>query len=117
MRNSVYKILRPDEWVTTQRLGEFTGSTIDQNDGFIHLSAANQLEMVVKRHFAAEPNLILLQMDVPCLGDQLRWEPSRFGEEFPHFYGRLSLDMVRNAFQLTADRHGEHSIPAAIFDK
>jgi len=87
----VYKILRADEWAALQAEGRLAGSPNDLRDGFVHLSAADQIEETAARHFGGEEGLMLLALDAGRLGDALRWEPSRGGALFPHLYRELRL--------------------------
>ncbi|MCR9246828.1 MAG: DUF952 domain-containing protein [bacterium] len=82
----VYKILRAHEWAALSAHQESAGAPVDLADGFVHLSAADQVEETAARHFANETGLYLLAFDAEQLGDDLRWEPSRGGALFPHLY-------------------------------
>jgi uncharacterized protein (DUF952 family) len=89
----IYKILRPAEFAALTA-GTFAGAPIDIADGFVHLSTAAQVEETLLKHFAGEPDLILVAINPTPLGPALRWEPSRGGALFPHLYARLTLAMV-----------------------
>ena len=86
--NLVYKICSRAEWDAAEGLGRFTGSTADLADGFIHLSAGNQMRETAARHFKGMEGLVLVAFRGDDL-DGLRWEPSRGGALFPHVYGSL----------------------------
>jgi uncharacterized protein (DUF952 family) len=90
----IYKILRAEEWVAMQAVGELAGSPIDVVDGFIHLSNAEQVEATAAKHFAGERDLWLLAVHAEVLGGFLRWEPSRGGALFPHLYRALRRSEV-----------------------
>jgi uncharacterized protein (DUF952 family) len=90
----VYKVLSRLEWSEAERDGVFRGSEVDRRDGFIHLSAANQLEKTIALWFAERDDLMLAAIDGARLGDALKWEPSRGGAPFPHYYGLLSPELV-----------------------
>lgn len=94
MSDHVYKICGRAEWQAAQRAGRYAGNADDARDGFIHLSAAHQLEGTRRKHFAGQSDLVLLRVDAAALGEALRWELSRGGEAFPHLYGELRLDAV-----------------------
>lgn len=82
----VYKILLPDQWADFEAQGQFDGSADDFRDGFIHLSARNQIAATAGRFFADAPALVVVAFDAESLGDQLRWEAATLGELFPHSY-------------------------------
>lgn len=91
----IYKICTSDEWKEAKRFGSYKGSNDDLRDGFIHFSSKNQVEGTLKKHFASQRGLLLLEVDVALLKeDALKWEISRNGEDFPHLYDELNLDAV-----------------------
>ena len=89
----------------------FRGSPDDLRDGFIHLSAGDQLAGTLAKHFRGEENLILLAIEDAALGDALKWETSRGGALFPHLYAPLPRSAVTNAMPLTRDAAGGHVVP------
>lgn len=89
----VYKILRADEWAAFDAAGETRGAPVDLADGYIHLSTAAQAAGTAAKHFAGEDGLRLLAVETEALRD-LRWEPSRGGQLFPHLYGVLRRESV-----------------------
>jgi len=90
----IYKILAADEWAAAQVSGSVEGSADDRRDGFIHLSAADQVVETARRHFTDRGGLVLLTVDDVLLGPHLRWEESRGGALFPHLYGPLPVAAV-----------------------
>ncbi|WP_299358164.1 DUF952 domain-containing protein [uncultured Paracoccus sp.] len=85
----IYKILRADEWEALRDRGEIPGPPVDVRDGFVHFSTGTQLRETARRHFAGESGLELLACDSDAMGADLRWEPSRRGDLFPHLYRAL----------------------------
>ena len=110
---TIYKIFRADEWAGAQRAGRFTGSADDRRDGFIHFSTAGQLEGTAAKHFAGEAGLVLAEVDAAALGPDLRWEPSRGGQLFPHLYGDLPLAAVTRTWPLPL-AEGAHVFPEGL---
>ena len=94
--------------------GRFEGSADDARDGFIHLSAGHQVPGTLERYFAGQRDLVLLAVDPDRLGEDLRWEPSRGDELFPHLYGPLDLDNVISVEALVLQEDGSHRLPEAI---
>jgi uncharacterized protein (DUF952 family) len=90
----IYKIFRRSEWDAFRAAGRSAGAPVDLDDGFIHLSTAEQVTGTAERHFAGESDLVLVALDAGRLGPALRWEPSRGGALFPHLYRDLRLDEV-----------------------
>lgn len=91
----IYKILPRAEWRAAQALGTFAGSAVDLDDGYIHFSTAAQAQETARRHFHGQADLVVLEVEADDLGDALRWEASRGGDLFPHFYDALNTAKVR----------------------
>lgn len=109
----IYKICTVAQWVACQRDGRLPLSEVDRRDGFIHLSAAHQVEQTAAKHFAGQPGLVVLAVDPARLPEgTLRWEVSRGGDRFPHVYGELSPDTVTDAALAPLGDDGVPKIPA-----
>ena len=89
-----YKILTARQWARFQSEGMFTGAPVDLADGYIHMSTAEQLNETLAKHFAGQSGLVIATIDVAQLGDALKWEVSRGGALFPHYYGALPMTAV-----------------------
>ena len=85
----VFKVLPEAAWTEACKLGTYTGSNDDVRDGFIHLSAVHQLAATLNKYFAGRTDLVLVAYRTEALGPDLRWEPSRGGDLFPHLYAPL----------------------------
>lgn len=85
----VYKLLESNAWARAAEQGRYEGAPVDRADGYIHLSTNTQVVETARRHFAGRTGLALVGFDVAALGADLRWEPSRGGDLFPHLYGPL----------------------------
>jgi uncharacterized protein (DUF952 family) len=113
MRKAVLcKICSTGEWAKARRSGVLAPSPDDARDGFIHLSAMDQVAETAARHFAGRGDLVLLLVDGEALGAALVWEPSRGGRLFPHLYGALPTAAVIAAHELPLGRDGRHVLPA-----
>ena len=95
---TVYKICTETEWREAQASGALEGSPDDARDGFIHLSAEDQVRGTLEKHFRDRTGLMILAVDTARLPEgALRWEVSRGGALFPHFYGSLPVEAVISA--------------------
>jgi uncharacterized protein (DUF952 family) len=101
--SKAYKILTAGQWAAWQDRGEFTGAPVDIEDGYIHLSTAEQVPETAAKHFAGLSDLVLAEVDLDPLGDLVRWEPSRGGQLFPHVYGVIPLTAVVEARAIPED--------------
>jgi uncharacterized protein (DUF952 family) len=90
----IFKIFRRPEWNAFRAAGETRGAPVDLADGFIHLSTSAQVAETAARHFATESDLVLVAVDGERLGADLKWEPSRGGQLFPHLYRPLRASDV-----------------------
>ena len=107
----IFKIAPDILWSQARDAGVFTGATIDITDGFIHLSAADQVRETAARYFGGQSGLVLVAIDGDKLGDKLKWEPSRGGALFPHLYAPLALETVLWVKPLPLGAGG-HEFPA-----
>jgi uncharacterized protein (DUF952 family) len=102
----IYKILPRAAWEAALRVRRFEGSPLDQQDGFIHFSTAEQAQETARRHFRGEDDLVVLEVEADDLGPALRWEPSRGGDLFPHLYAHLDTYLVRGVSEAPLDGEG-----------
>lgn len=100
----IYKICDASLWEDAKRNGVFTGAGIDIEDGYIHLSTARQLAETARLHFHNRSCQVLVTVDADKL--DIKWEPSRGGDLFPHLYQALSLDAVIDVRAMPLDDHG-----------
>lgn len=108
MRNTVYKIEDASVWASAQALGSYSGSPLDVADGFIHLSAVDQVRETADKWFTGREGLVLVHVNSDALGEALKWEASRDGALFPHNYGPLAMSAVLAVEEMTLNRHGRH---------
>ena len=90
----IIKLLRAAEWAQFQADGVFAGSADDLRDGYIHISTQQQAPGTLEKWFAGEAGVTALTLDADAFGADLKWEPSRGGQLFPHLYRPLRLDEV-----------------------
>ena len=107
----VYKILDRAEWAGAQAAGAFRGAEIDLQDGYIHLSTATQAAETARRHFGGRADLVVLELEADDLGADLRWEPSRGGDLFPHLYAPLDPARVRAVHAAPLGEAGAPRLP------
>ena len=91
MSRTAFKILTAAQWAQFEADGIFHGAPVDVADGYIHLSAADQVQGTLDRHFSGQAALVIAEVDLDMLGDEVRWEVSRGGALFPHIYGSLPI--------------------------
>lgn len=114
MSNIIYKIEEHGAWVRAQAAGTYLGSALDTKDGFIHLSAADQVRETAAKWFTGRTGLVLAHIKVDALGDKLVWEASRGGALFPHLYGPLDMSALHDVEDLPVDENGLHMFGPTI---
>ncbi|MDA9204002.1 DUF952 domain-containing protein [Gammaproteobacteria bacterium] len=98
--NKVYKVLTLEEWEEASKIGQIV-TALDQQDGFVHLSSATQLNMTLSLYFSKEEKVILLQINESDIIEGLTYEyADKRGGEFAHFYGELSTDKILQSWHL-----------------
>jgi uncharacterized protein (DUF952 family) len=108
-----YKVLTGAQMAALEAEGTFAGAPLDLTDGYIHLSTAAQLDETVEKHFAGQDDLHIAAVDLPVLGETVKWEPSRGGALFPHIYAPLPLSAVIAYGPLERDDDGRVKLPVA----
>lgn len=106
-----YKVLTAAQFEALLE-GRFHGAPVDVADGYTHLSTAGQLTETVREHFAGQTDLVIAAVDLTALGGAVKWEISRGGAEFPHFYGTLTMAHVIAHVPLAWNETGEIALPA-----
>ena len=106
----IYKILTQSQWQSFDASGTFAGAPVDLADGFIHFSTAGQAQETADKHFAGRTDLLLAAFKAEALGADLRWEPSRGGQLFPHLYAPLPTDAALWAMPMPLGANGKHDL-------
>jgi len=107
---TIYKILPANLWRDAVSAGRFRGSPVDLKDGFIHFSLAGQAPRTAALHFAGVHDVVIAAFDDSALGD-VRYEPSRGGDLFPHLYGTLDPKKALWVKPLVLGNDGRHVFP------
>jgi uncharacterized protein (DUF952 family) len=107
----IYKILTQAQWRQAEAEGVFRGAPIDLADGYIHFSAAGQVQGTADKHFAGMNDLLLAAVEARRLGGKLVYEVSRCDALFPHLYDVLELAAVKWVKPLPLGKNGRHELP------
>jgi uncharacterized protein (DUF952 family)/heme-degrading monooxygenase HmoA len=95
----VFHVALPDDWADARPAGEYAVSTRGRSlaqEGFIHCSFADQVEVVANRYYADVDELVVLTIDPSLLASELVVEEPFPGapERYPHVYGAIPLSAV-----------------------
>jgi uncharacterized protein (DUF952 family) len=115
MNTQVFKIASANDWAAAITTGVYMGSADDARDGFVHLSVASQLPGTLEKHFKGQTDLLLIAFNAAELGPELKWEKSRGGEYFPHFYGALPTAKCLWTHALDRDTKGSFLLDEGWF--
>ncbi len=113
METTAYKILSDAEMEALEHQGSFAGAPVDLADGYVHLSTAQQLQGTLDKHFAGRADLWIAAVDLEALGEAVKWEESRGGDQFPHLYAPLPLSAVIAYSPLDHHADGSVKLPVA----
>ncbi len=101
-----------DEWERAKALGERRPPSLD-SEGFVHLSAPEQVHLPANRLFAGRGDMVLLRLDAVLLGAPVRWEAGVVSDPeamtFPHLYGPLPVSAVTSVTPYRPDARGRFS--------
>jgi uncharacterized protein (DUF952 family) len=108
----IVHIARRGEWEDAKRRGEYEPPSL-ASEGFIHLSAPQQVHYPANALYSGERELVLLWVDPDRLHAALRYErPSAEAmEAFPHLYGALNVDAVVAESPLDPWERGAFELP------
>lgn len=106
-----FKILKGAELAILVERGHFSGTSADLEEGFIHLSTADQIEHVLQKHYSNVGETHLVAVDLDTLGECVKWEKSSNGQMYPHLYGVLNLLNVVNHAPLKRHQDGSIELP------
>ncbi|WP_203291807.1 DUF952 domain-containing protein [Maricaulis parjimensis] len=109
-----FRLATPERWATAMAEGRFAGDPHDVADGFIHLSAADQVEGTLVKHYNDHARLLLVEIDLEALGDTVKWEVSRGGALFPHVYGDIPSSAVRGMRHVRRNEDGDWILPSDL---
>ncbi len=107
----IFKVATARNFETARSDAGYLGMPVDDADGYMHFSTAAQLHETIRRHFAGQPDLVLLGVDARAVAGNLRWEKSRGGDLFPHLYAPLPLAAIIHSAPLSVGTDGGAALP------
>jgi len=88
----IYHIVLPQDWAAFDT--ELYRAKSLETEGFIHCSFAGQLDAVIGRYYAGEPEVVVLEIETDHLMSRVLNEPSTGNEIYPHIYGPVNRDAI-----------------------
>jgi uncharacterized protein (DUF952 family) len=107
---TIFHITTEREWQEAVQRGRYGAPSLS-TAGFIHCSGRHQVIRVANSIFRGVDGLVLLYVDMERLSSPVVYENLEGGAEvFPHVYGPIDLDAVRNVtpFEPAEDGSFDH---------
>ena len=95
---TIFHIATKKEWAEAQQKGFYTTGSLEK-ESFIHFSRPQQVQGVSERHFKGKKDLVLLEIEQELMKGELKYEGTDHNK-FPHLYGPLNLDSVKDSFEM-----------------
>ena len=112
----IYKIFLPDQWKDFTDCGRTKGAPVDIADGYIHFSTATQVKETITKHFSGYKDVVLAACETDKLSTDLKWEPSRGGQDFPHLYRELLITDIEWHRHIKR-KNGDYPLPEDINER
>jgi glutathione S-transferase len=115
----IFHLAIEDEWEEAHAAGgpyrRSTQGLSLEEQGFIHLSFAHQVQAVADNFYAGRDDVVLLFVDPRHLTAELRIEALPGAPEpFPHLYGPLELSSVSAAYPVPTRTDGRLDVEAVL---
>ena len=102
-----------DDWKRALDLGEYHPKTLGTK-GCIHCSEPSQIIGVANYSFKGQAGLVLLVIDTKEVKPEIKWEGKEETNLYPHIYGPLNLDAVKNVLDFSPSEDGTFELPKEI---
>jgi uncharacterized protein (DUF952 family) len=91
--SKIYHITSQEWWQQWDNVDYYESPTLNE-EKFIHLSTAEQVDGVLERYYAGQSNLLKLHINTALLSAELKYELATNNEFFPHLFGRLNKNAI-----------------------
>jgi uncharacterized protein (DUF952 family) len=107
MSGVIYHLVPIDYWEAQPADRPYVPAGFEQ-EGFIHCTrGAEQITMVANRYYLSDPReWLVLVLDEQAVTSEIRYEPGRDGVLYPHIYGPLNRDAIREVRNMPRNRDG-----------
>ena len=95
MKTYVFKILEQKDWIFFKKKKYFLGSSMDKISGYIHLCLKDQLKDTLSIYFSEHKKVVVIKFLYYSLKSKIKWEISRDEKLFPHYYGVLNFNQIK----------------------
>ncbi len=101
----IYHLTTPTAW--QQSAADTYLAPSLETEGFIHCSNQDQLARVANLFYAEQPELLVLCIEAERLQSPLKDEDPGINELFPHVYGPIHREAIREVRQLERGADGK----------
>jgi uncharacterized protein (DUF952 family) len=106
-------IAERQSWAAAVQSGEYRPATLN-HEGFIHCSLPEQVVPVADSLYRGRKGLVLLLIDPVQVPAEIRYEDCyESGQEFPHIYGPLPVEAVKQVLDFPPGPDGRFTLPSA----
>ena len=107
MTGEIYHLVPIDYWAAQPTDRPYTPSDYAR-EGFIHCTrGAEQVAAVANRYYRNDPReWLVLVLDEQAIASEIKYEPGRDGLLYPHIYGELNRDAIREVMRMLRDPDG-----------
>jgi len=113
----IYHIVENDQWCMAQEKGFYAPESL-KVEGFIHFSKIDQILLVANSFYKGISGLFILKVECDKLEAQIKIEPpleDPTGTQlFPHLYGKLNLDAVKEVIDFPCGEDGIFELPKKL---
>jgi uncharacterized protein (DUF952 family) len=109
----IFHIAPKDKWLKSRSKGQYSEESL-QSEGFIHCSTAEQVVATANRHYKGQDGLVLLNIDTSDIVSVIAYEKGGdSGEDYPHIFGPINHDAVKDVIDFPASSDGTFVLPAS----
>lgn len=110
----IYHIVKRSDWDAAVIAGVYAPGSLD-HEGFIHCSKQWQVLDVVNSQYQGQKGLVVLRIDTKNVTPEIRNEDCYdIGQSFPHIYGPLNIEAVKDVYDVKTDDDGAFSLPSEL---
>ena len=111
---TILHITTRNKWQGSTTRGQYSHESL-QSEGFIHCSTVEQLVGTAERHFKGQDDLVVLKIDSSDIVSVIAYEAAPGStEEYPHIYGPINHDAVKEVIDFPRSADGSFVLPGAL---
>lgn len=110
---TIFHIALKEKWTKSRSTGQYSEESL-QSEGFIHCSTAEQVVDTANKHFKGQSDLVLLSINTSDIVSVIVYESTGSGEEYPHIFGPINHDAVKEVIEFPTSGDGTFAFPVAL---